>query len=191
MNGSLEQVLGHQLRPTEQLLWAGRPREDIFLRPIDTFLIPFSIFWLGFVIFGGMSEINKKDASAFNLLVCISLAAMGLYVLVGRYWVDAWQRRQSVYGVTSERLIVVSGLRNSSALSRNFDSLTELALQEGSGGGGTITFGANPAKRWAAWAGLPGFGEPTLDRFDLAADARGVYEIIRKAQQAAGHLAEK
>jgi hypothetical protein len=43
-------LLQDELQPGEQLLWSGRPPRGLILHAYDAFLIPFSIFWMGFVI---------------------------------------------------------------------------------------------------------------------------------------------
>jgi hypothetical protein len=185
MSGSIEQILGRELRSTETLLWAGVPRQNIFLRSNDVFLIPFSLAWFGFVIFAGMQAISKNNGPPSSLIVLIPLGLMGLYLVLGRFLVDAWHRERMVYAVTSERIIAVYGLLKRIVLERSIDSLTDVTLVQGSGNGGTIGFGRDATKRFAGWDGLPGFGEPTLHCFYLDGNVQEVYDIICKARESA------
>jgi hypothetical protein len=65
----------------------------------------------------------------------------GLYVIVGRFFVDAWRRGQTEYGVTSERVIIVRGGFSSSLTSLDAPTLTDITLDAKQNGNGTITFG--------------------------------------------------
>ncbi len=91
---------------------------------------------------------------------------------------------RTFYGVTSERVVIVSGLLASHVKSVNLDLLSELSLSERASGSGTITLGRVP---WYWWprgaAGWPGFGHSLVPTIELENDARKVYEIIRGARR--------
>lgn len=177
-----EDLIRRELGPSEQLLWAGQPRQGFVLRAADWFLIPFSIMWGGFAIFWEASVI-ANGAPSFFVLWGIPFVLFGLYLVLGRFWVDARQRASTTYGITSERVIILSGIVSRAVKSLNIDTLTDISLAECPGGGGTITFGSVPFGWWsgAAW---PGLGTHAVPTFELAADARGVYQTIRDAQRA-------
>lgn len=180
-----EDVIRRELGPSEQLLWTGRPRQGVVLRAEDGLLIPFSIMWGGFAIFWEAAAI-ASDAPFFFALWGVPFVLVGLYIMVGRFWVDARQRAATVYGVTSERVVIVSGVFARGVKSLSIDTLTDVSLTERAGGGGTITFGWVPFMHWwYAGAGWPGYGQRAVPNFDLPEGARGVYEIIRGAQRAA------
>lgn len=178
-----EEVIRRELGPSEELVWVGRPRQGLVLRPADGFLIPFSILWGGFAIFWE-AQVIAGGAPAFFMLWGIPFVLVGLYLMFGRFWVDARLRARTTYGVTSERIVIVSGLLFRSVKSLNIDTLTDISLTERSSGGGTITFGALPPMYW--WYGAsnwPGAGSQQVPAFDLLHSARDVYEIIREAQR--------
>ncbi|WP_165226310.1 PH domain-containing protein [Aquisphaera insulae] len=180
-----ENVLRGQLGPSERLLWAGQPRQGILLRAIDALLIPFSILWGGFAIFWEASVI-ASGAPIFFAIWGVPFVLVGLYIIFGRFWVDARQRAATAYGVTSERVIIASGVFSRSIKSLSIDTLTDVSLTERAGGGGTIMFGPRPPMYWFyAGAGWPGFGPQVVPSFELADEARAVYEIIRTAQREA------
>jgi hypothetical protein len=130
-------------------------------------------------------ECLAGGAPFFFALWSIPFVLVGLYIMLGRFWVDARQRAATVYGVTSERAVIVSGVLSRGVKSLSIDTLTNLSLAERSGGGGTITFGSVPFMHgWYAGTGWPGFGQQAVPSFDLTDGAREVYEIIRGAQRA-------
>jgi Bacterial PH domain len=179
-----EDVIRKELAPGERLLWAGRPPQGFMLRGSDAFMIPFSIMWGGFAIFWEASAI-AMGAPWFFALWGIPFVVMGLYLIFGRFWIDARQRAATTYGVTSERVVIISGLFSRAVKSLNIDTISDVSLSERKGGGGTITFGSVPFMyNWFMGGGWPGMGQYAVPNFDLAADARNVYEIVRSAQRA-------
>jgi hypothetical protein len=185
LNNETESAIRSQLSPEERLLWDGRPRQGIFFRPADAFMIPFSLLWGGFALFWEYSVVSMDKAPLFFMLWGIPFVAVGLYFIFGRFFVDARQRANTSYGVTNQRVIIVSGILTKKVKSLNVRSLSDLSLDEKSNGSGTISFGASgyPAF-WPSGMAWPGIPSPA-PAFELRENARTVFEIIRKAQASA------
>ena len=173
-----------QLSSGEKLLWSGQPRAGIRLRGSDAFVIPFSILWCGFAIFWE-SMVVRKGAPVFMMLWGIPFVLVGLYIVFGRFIIDAMARGKTFYGVTNERIIIISGLFSRDLKSLNLRTLTDVSLAARSDGSGTITFGpVYPMGRWAP-SGWPGAGRYAPPAFDLIEGAKEVYETVRQAQRVA------
>jgi hypothetical protein len=184
-----EHVIGRELGQSEELLWAGRPRQGFSLGAADAMVIPFSLIWGGCAIFWEIAVI-ANGAPLFFPLLGVPFVLIGLYFMLGRFWVDSWQRAATTYGVTSERVVIVSGLMSRSVKSLNIDTISEVTLTERSGGSGDITFGSVPPFYWWYAAGWPFSDWRTVPSFELADNAREVYEIVRKAQCLSKHRGE-
>jgi len=182
VNAEPENLLASHLTAGERLLWSGRPRQGVLLRPSDAFFIPFSLLWGGFVIFWEYSVLSMGKAPLFFALWGIPFVVIGLYFIAGRFLVDARQRVNAVYGVTNQRIVIVTGLFTRKVKSLNLRTLSDISLDERRNGMGTVSFGpTNPFGWWGggmAWPGMP-TGSPA---FELIPNARSVYEIVRKAQ---------
>lgn len=84
----------------------------------------------------------------------------------------------------------ISGVFARRVKSLGIETITDVSLTERRGGAGTITFDPVPPSYW--WyqgVGWSWFGYPSASSFELAAEARQVYEIIRGAQRAAKRYA--
>ena len=189
MDFELQDSIRSELDASEKLLWAGRPRQGLILRAADAFLIPFSIMWGGFAIFWEISVL-AAGAPWFFAIWGVPFVLIGLYIMVGRFWMDAKQRAATVYAVTSERVIIVSGVFARQVKSLGIDTITDVSLTERTSGAGTITFGPVPPFYGWGGAGWPGFGYQSVPSFELEADARRVFEIVRGAQRAAKQRVE-
>ena len=188
MNESFDNAIQSQLAPNEKLLWTGQPAKGLRLRAADALLIPFSIMWGGFAIFWEMTVLNT-NAPGFFALWGIPFVLVGLYLMIGRFFVDAAQRNNTVYAVTSERVIIASGILWPSTKSLSIDTLSDVSLNEHWDGKGTITFG--PVPMWNSWqrgSAWPGSTAKLVPSFELIDDPRRVFDLIRNAQRAAKGL---
>jgi Bacterial PH domain len=178
-----ESVLAPHLDPGERLLWSGQPRSGIRFRAQDAFLIPFSILWCGFAIFWETSVV-RTGAPVFFMLWGIPFVCAGLFFVFGRFITDARSRSRTFYGVTSERILIVSGIFSRQTKSLQLRTLSDVSLTQRGDGSGTITFGPSnymnslfPAGAW------PGTGRYVPPSFDLIECASEVYDVIRGAQR--------
>jgi hypothetical protein len=108
------EVISRQLRPGETLLWSGQPPTGVRLRGADLLLIPFSVLWCGFAIFWEVSVIRMSGQmggpALFFILWGMFFVVIGLYFVFDRFFVDAFIRSQTFYGVTNERVVISSGM---------------------------------------------------------------------------------
>jgi hypothetical protein len=165
----------------EKLLWSGQPRQGILFVASDALMIPFSLMWGGFAIFWEASVLTVKAPILFRLWG-IPFVLIGLYLIVGRFFADAWIRRDLCYGVTNFRILIARPAPFARFVAISLDRLqAELSVRND--GSGDITFGA------AAQYGRRGFGVwlPALDqtpRFIGIQDVRRVFDLIQSQSQA-------
>ena len=177
-----------ELNSGERLLWKGRPRGGIRLRGMDFFLIPFTLLWAGFAFFSGFAAFRQalqRGSPAWPALIpIVPFVVVGLYILIGRFFVDAMMRARTEYGLTNRRAIIVSGFFSSNVKSVDLRATPEILLSERHDGSGTITFGATPFGWWmqrSPW----GFGSSSATpSFEMIEDVRSVYKIIDQIRAA-------
>lgn len=184
MNYDLEQRIRSDLQPGEKMLWTGQPAQGLRLRPSDAFAIPFSLLWVGFLVFGFSGTWQNQAGNAPPPFFLIPFVAVGVYILLGRFLVDAVVRSHTYYGVTSQRVIILSGVWTREVQSLQLRTMREITLQEGWGSRGTIEFGSRtwPMSRWSRGFNWPGMSRYQLPSFDLIDEPRQVYNLIRKTQ---------
>jgi hypothetical protein len=182
---SPEETLSQHLDSGERLLWSGRPRPGLQLRAQDAFLIPFSLLWCGFAIFWEMSVV-QGEAPFFFWLWGIPFVLVGLYLVVGRFFVDAMNRARTVYGVTSERILIVDGILSPQIKSLQLRNLTDMTLTQRKDGSGTITFGQIPFRLdFFPTGSWPGGKRSMPPAFDFVENAKEVHGVVRSAQREA------
>ena len=182
--GSENPFSGHLLRG-EKIVWRGRPRQGLMLTGRDLFLIPFSLMWGGFAIFWESSVLKMPHASIFMALWGIPFVLIGLFMIFGRFFFDAWVRASVFYAVTDHRVLVFRSRPSQNFRSVSLDRLPEVNLEESSAGRGTIRFGAAGSFGTSRGGGL-GFWIPTLDQtpqFLAIDDARKVFAMIQERAQ--------
>jgi hypothetical protein len=184
-------VVGSQLDAGERLLWCGQPRGGIRLRGQDALLIPFSLMWGGFACFWefmALSVVAKAPGPVGIIFPLFGLpfVIIGLYMIFGRFIADARGRARTFYGVTNERVIIISGIFSRNTKSLQLRTLTDVSLTQRSDGSGSITFGPAHFTNFltvAPYGSWPGRTAPPC--FEMVERAKDVFDIIRNAQKAA------
>jgi hypothetical protein len=183
--GPVPPELARELGGGERLLWSGQPLPGLRFQRSDLFLVPFSLFWCGFVFFAVASAFQKSDPPAL-LLFLLLFVVTGLYLVAGRFFFDAWRRARTHYAVTSERVLIVDAAPGRKVTSLALSDLRELTLQERGSGVGTISFGRGGlGALFGAIEGWPGAERHLPPRFRLLLEARRVHDLIRTAQRLA------
>jgi hypothetical protein len=168
----------------ERVIWSGRPAQGLRLRGSDAYFIPFSLFWCGFICFWEWGVIHT-NAPVFMSLWGIPFILMGIYLLIGRFFVDAMLRRSTLYAVTNDRILIISGLWSREIKSLKLKTLDEVAVSAGASGAGTISFGRSVMPyRTGALPGWPGSGRYLPPMFEMIPDVAAVATLIRNAQRA-------
>lgn len=168
-----------QLGPGEQVLWHGRPRRGVLLRATDVVALPLALAWLAWL---GWVATQLDGGYAVASMPSL-LLLLGGCALWARYLVDARTRAATWYGVTGERIIIVSGVFTRSIKSLNLAGLHELRLVERRSGEGTIVFGPEPPTLWRQRSLAVSLRRPRAPRFDTIPDARNVVMLIRSIQR--------
>jgi hypothetical protein len=168
----------------ERQLWAGLPGQGITFSAADLAVVPFMLMWTGFACFWEYMVI-RSHGPLFMKLWGLPFIGIGLYMLVGRFFADAWRRKRTSYAVTSERVIIATTMRSLEMQCIDLRSLGDITLIEKRDGSGTIVFG--PAV--LAKLNLPVRGVAQVPRLENIPDVRRVYDLLREAQQAARSVA--
>ena len=182
-----EDELRSHLHSGEKLLWAGRPAQGMVLAtPRDWSVSAFGVVWLGFAVYNiwpTKAPDPLKSPVPFASFVATGLLSIGIgiYALIGRFFVDRLYRSRLIYGITDRRAIIISGLRRRSVQSIYLSSLSALTLEERRDGSGTIYFGDPPSYLRGA-SGI-GFWQGLGPQFFRIADVKTVYTIAQEAMQ--------
>jgi hypothetical protein len=184
---SAEDELRGELESGERLLWAGQPRQGIRLQIFDLFAIPFSLLWGGFAIAWEVMAF-VMEAPWFFKLWGIPFVLVGLYMLVGRFYVDARRRAAAFQGITTTSLLFISGRVRRVVQRIPLRNLGPLSLQERGDGSGVIGFSVvtmgNPAMG-GVFTQIQQFAPQGLGdmhvSLEVQEDVRGVYRRLRDA----------
>lgn len=175
--------IGELLEPRERLFWWDRPKHGLILRSQDLLLVPFFLVWAG----GALTIFSKAFSQGQNVnplfvLVALVFSVVGIYALVGRFIQDGWRRSRLIYGVTNQRILIISPDQVHSIELKN---LGELEYRRSRGDRGSISFGPNPGLFGSRdFASLS--GRPVVPTFEFIRDHDKVYSLIRNLTKSAG-----
>lgn len=176
---SLRELIG----PDERLLWEGRPDKRTYVLRGSWFLLPFSVLWGGFAIYWEYLALTHGAPPMFALFG-VPFVALGLYLILGRFWVAAREADRTTYGLTDRRVLIQTGALNRRLIDLPLANLPAIEFREGRSGFGTIVFG-QPVLPFF-WTELPGWpGMPQMAAFVAISDAAEVYRLVRRARDEA------
>jgi hypothetical protein len=168
----------------ETVVWSGAPRRGLLLSKRDVLLIPFSLFLCGFTVFWETSVVSS-GAPFFFRIWGVPFVLAGLYMVIGRFFAEAFVRARTTYVVT-DRAAYVAYAGPFPAVKRYAGSaLATLDYQPAANGSGTIRFtpSVSPFSRNAGWSYL---NPIQSDEFAAIPNARAVYDLVLTASWANG-----
>ena len=134
VQNELQQSISHD----ERLLWTGKPKSGIRFRPSDIAVTLFGVVWLGFAVFW---TLMAWKSGTFMYVFGLPFLLVGVFLLIGRFFVDALKRKYTIYGITADRVIIKSGIFSKEIKSFSINNMTELTLNEKPDGSGSVYFG--------------------------------------------------
>lgn len=180
-NYDIENELKPNLSSDEKLIWTGKPKTGIVFRSSDSFLIPFSLLWCGFVIYWETS-VFATDAPFLFKLWGIPFILLGLYITVGRFFFDAKKRSNTIYGITPDRIIVKTGIFSREVKSLNIRTLSNITINQKADNSGTITLGPTDF-RFDIMQGMELLGVKQPPKLEFIEDVKSVYDKIIELQR--------
>ena len=158
----------------ERILWSGKPGQGLLLTAQDIYAIPFSLLWCGIVIVGmiGASRTAGVDSLVLALFLCF-----GLYMLGGRFVVDAWIRRDLRYAVTNKRILIARPAPFSRFHRAQSRAASRSRFERAGKWAGHNSF-RTAAPAWGYQSMSPAFGPPP--QFLAIDEARRVFDLIQR-----------
>ena len=133
----------------------------------------------GFAIFWETSVLSAANSPIFMKLWGVPFLLIGLYLVVGRFVVDAWARRGITYAVTDRRILILRRGPFPKFTAMTFNQVPNVNLADRGDGRGTVRFGHDLSswtrQGYASWS-------PALDptpQFTAIEEARTVFEHIQ------------
>lgn len=173
MNPVCESTLKGMIQKDESVLWTGSPEPGLHLQQGDAFMIPFSIFWCGFVLFWelGVLQTGALPMAVFGL----PFIAMGFYLAIGRYIHAAYCASRTLYAVTDRRILFVT-TKGSRFL--RISQLPSLEIQIRRSGLGTVSFQRKSPQVRTIRPFAARLSPEDCDAFENIRDTQEVYNLI-------------
>ncbi|MCL2436705.1 MAG: hypothetical protein FWD00_01555 [Clostridiales bacterium] len=177
-----KRVIQKELLLGERVIWQGAPCRSKVVNKADIFLIPFSIFWAGFVLVWTITA--TLSAGSFGL-VGIPFLIMGGYLTFGRFIVKNRMKRSTIYAITNMR-ILVARTNGKNFSSMDINAIPNASISHDKNGIGTIVFGTVPA--WSTMylnTGMDffgGSGQPGVVAFIDIEDSQKVFDIYKRTK---------
>jgi len=96
--------LAGRVLPGELIQWSGQPGLGILFEPSDILLVPFSLIWGGFAIFWETMALTRARAPLSLQLWGVPFVLAGLFIIFGRFLLDAHIRARLIYAITDRRI---------------------------------------------------------------------------------------
>jgi hypothetical protein len=165
----------------ERLIWTGQPRQG--LRPtfeeqggVNFAVAGFFVFWL--VMVASITLDNLWDVEGrFNLRVLIAglvFFAFGSALLDFVAGYDAVDRQHTFYGLTDQRIILISGILRPNLRSFLLHDLQRTEVEVQDNGSGTISF-KDVSYTWRGASIVPSFAK--------IENVEWIHDLVRRAKE--------
>ena len=115
----------------EKIIWTRQPAQGLRLSPRDGFFIPASLLWGGFAIFWESKVLSAPNAPIFMAIWGVPFMLVGLYLIIGRFFVDAWIRRSTNYALTNQRVLILRQKPLGNFITLSLSRLPDMRLKIG------------------------------------------------------------
>ena len=181
LDNDLQSELKPELEPHERVLWINRPKQGLIFRVSDIVLIPFSIFWFGFACFWEFLAIIG-EGTWFFILFGIPFVLVGFQICIGRFYSDIKKRKQTIYAVTDQRILIFMSYPKKKLRFLYFKDITEMQIKKAKGDYMNLLFGTKYYPlNFATNINWPG-GRPA-SIFEFVTDAEKAIKIVEEQQK--------
>lgn len=181
MTSAQASAIRPHLRPGERVLWEGRPDVRAYSLRGAWFLVPFSLLWGGFAIFWEY-QVIRGGAPWFFAVWGVPFVGIGLYMIFGRLLVARREARNTAYGITDQRVIILGGAVRQTLTELDLRDLPMAQLEDQGRGLGTITFGGQLGlmRLPPGWPMMGMYARPPA--FASIPDASRVFAMLQDAK---------
>jgi hypothetical protein len=188
VNIDAQQAASPQLSSGERILWAGKPRQGMFMQTQDAAMIPFSVAWCGFACF--WTFMAWRGGAPWPMLMFGSLfVGIGLFMVFGRFFADAKSRAITFYALTDQRVLFIKGLAGTSQTVTSIDLKTmgDITMVQAKEGRGSILFNSTGLPQIPAAKAAMMFNRTAASStmFVQISRVKDVFDLIRKTKDSA------
>ena len=167
---SYQAALQPYLLEGERTIWTGQPDPSRLVSSGDWYLVPFSLMWGGFAIFWEASALGifnsfKGGAPLLLALFGVPFVVIGQYLIWGRFFYKRWDRKRTIYAVTTQRILILRRSRLQALFVAQLPPITQSTRADGSG---SLVFGMAPFGQW---------GNNGMEWFDRRQGPPAFYDI--------------
>ncbi len=166
--------LEQELVVDETILWEGKPSATALITKRDMIIVPLALLWSGIAFYWEYMAI-QTDAPFLFKLWGIPFIFIGLYLLVGRFFITYDRRKNTTYVLTNRRAFI---LIKDVITSTRYERMGQIHKMVKLDGRGSIIFKSpeNPMLPFLRLAFL--FKEEDSNGFMEIADVETVYELM-------------
>ena len=110
VNQNAWRVIQPELFAGESIRWAGQPNTSVIFHRDDSFLVPISLLWGGFMMLWEAEVaglLRPRNPNILLVLIGIPFVVAAQYLIWGRFLYAAWKKKRTFYALTTRRVIVV------------------------------------------------------------------------------------
>lgn len=189
MSETMEFQLKDELNPGETIEWSGKPNSGIIIKTddvipllINLIFIALAFFFLRTIFINGISPLG-----VLLFLLVGSLAALPFFsILAGTLFFQPHLRKNRLYVVTNQRIIILTKGKNINIKSVRLDAIRVMNINVRKDGQGTLRLGEEINTPWSSRHTRSRYyfvdRSVFIPEFEMIENAKNVYDLIKKLQ---------